>query len=175
MQMSNLPGPVWAGRASKSSCFAAARQPLRGVARQNPEGVLVTWGGGRGTPAVRSRRLGDSGGFGISNRRAGKAVMKNKGGDEVRWQLLLRSRDVPSWVVQAVVMHALQLRSDYRDVFMLCELQGHSIPDTAAILGIGPAVVASRLKRARRRMGEVVGHLSAHGDMGTHSTDQPEV
>jgi DNA-directed RNA polymerase specialized sigma24 family protein len=100
--------------------------------------------------------------------------MKKQGGDEVQWQLLLRSQDVPSWVVQAVVMHALQLRSEYRDVFMLCELHGHSIPDTAAILGIGPAVVASRLKRARRRMGEVVGHLGAHGAMGAGSIDQPK-
>jgi DNA-directed RNA polymerase specialized sigma24 family protein len=100
--------------------------------------------------------------------------MKKKGGDEVQWYILLHSRDVPSWVMQAVVMHAFQLRSDYRDVFMLCEIQGHSIPDTAAILGIGPTVVANRLKQARRKMGDAAAHLRTHRTLRAGSTSQPK-
>lgn len=65
----------------------------------------------------------------------------------------------PTGVVQAIVMHALQLRHTYREVFVLCDIQGRSVRDTAAILGIGPAAVMTRLLRARHQMREMTAHL----------------
>jgi DNA-directed RNA polymerase specialized sigma24 family protein len=56
-------------------------------------------------------------------------------------------------------MHALRLQRDSREAFMLCDIQGCSITETAAILGITPEVVIRRLKRARRRMEDVVARL----------------
>lgn len=63
---------------------------------------------------------------------------------------------LPSGVMQAVLMHALQLRQSHRDVFLLCDLQGHSVSEAAAILGIGRSMAARRLRFARQRMKEVV-------------------
>ena len=64
-----------------------------------------------------------------------------------------------SGVMQAVALHALQLRRAYREVFVLCDIQGHSIRDTASILGISPAAVMTRLLRARHQMREVTVRL----------------
>ena len=66
---------------------------------------------------------------------------------------------LPSGMMQAVLMHALQLRQSSREVFLLCDLQGHTISEAATILGISRSVAHRRLRFARRRMKEVVEHL----------------
>ena len=68
-------------------------------------------------------------------------------------------RAIPAGVVQAVVMHALQLRPALREVFILCDIQGFDAAEAATILGVGSEVVGTRLKRARRQMGDVVSRL----------------
>jgi DNA-directed RNA polymerase specialized sigma24 family protein len=76
-------------------------------------------------------------------------------------QRRLSSKDasIPSGVMQAVLMHALQLRPSCREVFLLCDIQRHSIAEAAAILGISQTVAKRRLHLARRRMDEVIEHL----------------
>jgi len=68
-------------------------------------------------------------------------------------------RDIPSGVMQAVLMHALQLRKNCREVFLLCDIQRHSIADAAQILGISRGAAIRRLRLARRRMDEVIERL----------------
>jgi DNA-directed RNA polymerase specialized sigma24 family protein len=68
-------------------------------------------------------------------------------------------RSIPSGVIQAVLMHALQLRRSCREVFLLCDIQRHSLADAAAILGISPVVAKRRLQLARRRMDDVIDRL----------------
>jgi len=53
---------------------------------------------------------------------------------------------------QRVVMHAFGLRPAWREVFLLCDVQGFTIAEAAIILGLGPVVVATRLDQARRQM-----------------------
>jgi DNA-directed RNA polymerase specialized sigma24 family protein len=67
--------------------------------------------------------------------------------------------NIPSGVMQAVLMHALQLRRRCREVFLLCDIQRHSVPEAAMILGISRTAASRRLHLARRRMNEVVEHL----------------
>ena len=66
---------------------------------------------------------------------------------------------IPSGVMQAVLMHALQLRPSCREVFLLCDIQRHSIAEAAAILGISRNAAKRRLYLARRRMDEVIERL----------------
>lgn len=54
---------------------------------------------------------------------------------------------------QALVMQALQLRRNYREVFILCDIRGYNTADTASLLGISEDSVAQRLARARSEMG----------------------
>jgi predicted DNA-binding protein (UPF0251 family) len=61
--------------------------------------------------------------------------------------------------MQAVLMHALQLRRSFREVFLLCDIQRHSVSEAAAILGISRTAANRRLLLARRRMGEVIESL----------------
>jgi predicted DNA-binding protein (UPF0251 family) len=68
---------------------------------------------------------------------------------------------IPSGVMQAVLMHALQLRRNCREVFLLCDVQRHSIPEAAEILGISRVAAHKRLRLARHRMNEVIEHLCA--------------
>src|SRR5580693_7089592 len=67
--------------------------------------------------------------------------------------------DIPSGVMQAVLMHALQLRRSCREVFLLCDIQRHSVTEAALILGISRAAATRRLLLARRRMDEAIEHL----------------
>jgi len=53
---------------------------------------------------------------------------------------------------QRVLMYAFGLRPAWREVFLLCDVQGFTIPEAAIILGLGPEMVASRLDQARRQM-----------------------
>ncbi len=68
---------------------------------------------------------------------------------------------IPSGVMQAVLMHALQLRRNCREVFLLCDIQRHSISEAAEILGISRAATNKRLRQARQRMNEVIERLCA--------------
>jgi DNA-directed RNA polymerase specialized sigma24 family protein len=70
-----------------------------------------------------------------------------------------RLHSIPAGVVQAVVMHALQLRPSSREVFVLCDIQGCSVAEAAAILGTSSKVIDIRLKRARRQMDDVITRL----------------
>jgi DNA-directed RNA polymerase specialized sigma24 family protein len=63
--------------------------------------------------------------------------------------------------MQAVLMHALQLRRSCREVFLLCDIQRHSISEAAEILGITRAAAYKRLRLARGRMNEVIERLCA--------------
>jgi DNA-directed RNA polymerase specialized sigma24 family protein len=55
-------------------------------------------------------------------------------------------------VFQRIVMHAFGLRPIFRKVFLLCDIRGCSIEETADILRISPTAVTARLMRARREM-----------------------
>ena len=77
----------------------------------------------------------------------------------VRRHLFARHQEISSGVMQAVLMHALQLRRSCREVFLLCDIQRHSVAEAARILGISPPTALRRLQIARRRMNEVVEHL----------------
>jgi DNA-directed RNA polymerase specialized sigma24 family protein len=68
-------------------------------------------------------------------------------------------RSIAVGVMQAVLMHALQLRRTCREVFLLCDIQRHSLADAAAILGISQVVAKRRLQLARRRMNDVIERL----------------
>jgi DNA-directed RNA polymerase specialized sigma24 family protein len=56
---------------------------------------------------------------------------------------------------QCLILRALELRREYRDVFLLKEIQGHTPAEIAAILGISVDTVLLRWKRARRDLGGV--------------------
>jgi DNA-directed RNA polymerase specialized sigma24 family protein len=73
--------------------------------------------------------------------------------------LSVEQRSVPAGVMQAVLMHALQLRRNCREVFLLCDIQGHSLAEAAVILGISQVVAKRRLGLARRRMDDVIERL----------------
>jgi DNA-directed RNA polymerase specialized sigma24 family protein len=67
--------------------------------------------------------------------------------------------NIPSGVMQAVLMHALQLRRSCREVFLLCDMQRHSVTEAAAILGISRSAAKRRLLLARQRMDDVIERL----------------
>jgi len=88
---------------------------------------------------------------------------------DIQPQLFADQQNIPSGVMQAVLMqavlmqavlmHALQLRRNCREVFLLCDIQRHSLAEAATILGISRPVAKRRLLLARRRMNEVIEHL----------------
>lgn len=63
-----------------------------------------------------------------------------------------KGKDVSSGIVQAVLMHALQLRRSWREVFLLCDVQRCSLAEAALILGISRITAKRRLQLARQRM-----------------------
>ena len=54
---------------------------------------------------------------------------------------------------QCTLLRAFELPKAYRDVFLLKEIQGHTLAEIAAILGISIDTALVRLKRARREIG----------------------
>jgi predicted DNA-binding protein (UPF0251 family) len=76
-----------------------------------------------------------------------------------RERLSTEQPSIPAGVMQAVLMHALQLRRSCREVFLLCDIQRHSVAEAAAILGISRSAAKRRLLLARRRMDEVMERL----------------
>jgi DNA-directed RNA polymerase specialized sigma24 family protein len=77
----------------------------------------------------------------------------------IQERLSAEQKSISSGVMQAVLMHALQLRRSFREVFLLCDIQRHSVSEAAAILGISRTAANRRLLLARRRMGEVIESL----------------
>jgi RNA polymerase sigma-70 factor (ECF subfamily) len=74
-----------------------------------------------------------------------------------RWPL--ETRRIPSKMeqpgaFQCLLLRAFQLPRAYREVFLLKEIQGHTITEIAAILGISVDAALLRLKRARREIGD---------------------
>ena len=59
-------------------------------------------------------------------------------------------------ILQIVLMYALQLRQELCEVFILCDVQGCSIAETASLLRISSELVEKRLNKARQHMEEVV-------------------
>ncbi len=59
-----------------------------------------------------------------------------------------------------VVHHALaELPADQRAALVLVDLQGHSVAETAGILGVAEGTVKSRCARGRARLAVLLGHL----------------
>jgi DNA-directed RNA polymerase specialized sigma24 family protein len=80
-------------------------------------------------------------------------------GKGLQGRLSAQQDRIPSGVMQAVLMHALQLRRSCREMFLLCDIQRHSVAEAAAILGISRTAAKRRLLLARRRMDEVIERL----------------
>lgn len=56
---------------------------------------------------------------------------------------------------QYAILRALELPKPHREVFFLKDIQGHSLTEIAAILGITTDTARLRLKRARRAIGQL--------------------
>lgn len=56
-------------------------------------------------------------------------------------------------IFQLTLLRAYGLSKAYRDVFLLKEIQGHTLAEIAAILGISIDTAVVRLQRARREIG----------------------
>ena len=54
---------------------------------------------------------------------------------------------------QGTILRAFELRKEYRDVFLLKEVQGYTLAEIAAILGISIDTALARLKSAHREIG----------------------
>ena len=54
---------------------------------------------------------------------------------------------------QCALLRAFQLPKAYREVFLLKDIQGYSLTEIAAILGISIDTAVARLKRARFEVG----------------------
>jgi predicted DNA-binding protein (UPF0251 family) len=74
-------------------------------------------------------------------------------------QLSGRQARIPSGLMQAVLLHALQLPRSCREAFLLCDVQQHTASEAAGILGISPTGVDRRLQLARRQMNDVIERL----------------
>jgi DNA-directed RNA polymerase specialized sigma24 family protein len=61
----------------------------------------------------------------------------------------------PPGVFQRTLLRAFGLPKRYRDVFLLKEIQGHSLAEIAVILGISIDTALVRLKHARREIGHL--------------------
>jgi len=54
--------------------------------------------------------------------------------------------------IQLTMLRAFLLPPACRDVFVLRDIQGYTLPEVAAVLGISRKVVNRHLRRARREM-----------------------
>ena len=54
--------------------------------------------------------------------------------------------------IQLTALRAFLLAPACRDVFVLRDIQGYTLPEVAAVLGISRKVVNRHLRRARREM-----------------------
>jgi len=53
---------------------------------------------------------------------------------------------------QRIMLQAFGLCPAWREAFLLCDVKGFTIPEAAAILGISPSAVVTRLGQARGEM-----------------------
>ena len=60
--------------------------------------------------------------------------------------------DLPG-AFQCTILRALELPKPNRDVFLLKDIQGHTLQEIAAILGISIETARVRLERARHEVG----------------------
>ncbi|HSY62972.1 MAG TPA: sigma factor-like helix-turn-helix DNA-binding protein [Terriglobales bacterium] len=74
-------------------------------------------------------------------------------------QLLRQQGTVSCAAMKAMLMHALQLRRGCREMFLLCDVQHHTLTEAALILGISQVAAKRRLLLARRGMHEAIEHL----------------
>jgi len=58
-------------------------------------------------------------------------------------------------VFQCTILRALELPRTHREVFLLRDIQGHTLQEIAAILGISIETARVRLERARREIGQM--------------------
>ena len=56
---------------------------------------------------------------------------------------------------QCTILKALELPKPHREVFLLGDIQGHTLTEIAAILGISIETARVRLNRARREIGHL--------------------
>jgi DNA-directed RNA polymerase specialized sigma24 family protein len=56
---------------------------------------------------------------------------------------------------QCTILRALELPRAHREVFLLRDIQGHTLQEIAAILGISIETARVRLQRARRELGHL--------------------
>ncbi|MGA7321322.1 MAG: sigma-70 family RNA polymerase sigma factor [Candidatus Sulfotelmatobacter sp.] len=56
---------------------------------------------------------------------------------------------------QCAILRAFDLPKGYRDVFLLKEIQGYTLTEIAAILGISIDTALARLKSAHRQIGHL--------------------
>ena len=56
---------------------------------------------------------------------------------------------------QCTILRALELPKAHREVFLLKEIQGHTLTEIAAFLGISIDTARVRWKRARREIGHL--------------------
>jgi len=80
-------------------------------------------------------------------------------GKRVKLNSVVGSSEIPSGVMQTLIMHALELPPISRELFILCDVQRANIEETAKLLGITQAVANRSLKRARERMRNVIERL----------------
>jgi DNA-directed RNA polymerase specialized sigma24 family protein len=64
---------------------------------------------------------------------------------------------------QLTLLRAFGLSKAYRDVFLLKEIQGHTLAEIAAILGISIDTALVRWQRARREIGHWDGSGATEG------------
>ena len=62
--------------------------------------------------------------------------------------------------LEKIVMHAFELLPAFRRVFLLCDIQGFTVEEASAKLGISPDAVTKRLDRARRELNVRLGAAS---------------
>jgi DNA-directed RNA polymerase specialized sigma24 family protein len=67
----------------------------------------------------------------------------------------LDSRMEQPGTFQRTLLRAFGLPKTYREVFLLKEIQGHTLAEIAVILGISIDTALVRLKRARREIGPI--------------------
>ena len=60
-----------------------------------------------------------------------------------------------SGAFQGTILRALELPMDHGEVFLLKDIQGHTLTEIAAILGISIETALVRLKHARREIGHL--------------------
>ncbi len=62
-----------------------------------------------------------------------------------------------------LLLRAFELRQPYRDVFLLRDIQGHTLSEAAGILGVSRDTAVARLKQARHELQRFASVNAAEG------------